>query len=382
MVYDPASQAAAAYAATGGWGGSSDGRNQRELEDRRRQVNNQNQGLDPALLDVINRQVDANSLDPNAMIQRYGAVHNAQGTDAGNYVNQIYGDQDRLNQYAYDSFVSTYGRAPTGSEFAQALPYFAGVNGRQTGSAYLASAYDQYKKSPEYLKTQSGQYSSQIGQLFQDTYGRPPTSAELEHFGTQLAGGQDAYQLGNELKNTQEYQGAQDKKFRSGLASELEGYDTSFFNKAKDSVLSQFARQGGGAGTSSALDFALTDLMGQIAEKRGSYLAGLSSQQYGGNKDLALGNYRNEQNRYWDDQNYNRARADQNRDYFRSRSDQNSDFLTQQQSYYDQMGRQNQSRGVLHPNDWLNIGMQGAGAYAQARGGGRSTNNYYGYLDL
>lgn len=378
MVYDPASQAAGAYALSGGWSGSSDGRNQRELEDRRAQINGQ-EGVDQRILDLINNPYNADATG-DQLINRYGSVNEAGGSDAANFVRQIYGDQDRLNQFAYDSFVSTYGRPPTANEFTQALPYFAGVNGKQTGAAYLAQSFDQYKKSPEYLKTQSGQYGSQISQIFQDTYGRAPTEAELQHFGTQLAGGQDTYQLGNELKNTQEYQQAQDKTFRGSLASELEGYDTSFFNKAKDSVLSQFSRNGGGAGTSSALDFALTDLMGQIAEKRGSYLSGLSAQQYGGNKDLALGNYRNEQNRYWDDQNYNRARADQNNDYFRSRSDQNSDFLTQQQSYYDQIGRQNQSRGVLHPNDWLNLGMQGVNAYAQSQSGNRTTNNY-GYLD-
>ena len=165
---DPYSQAAAAYGADRAFGGNSSGdrgREQREKEDRRRQIN-QTGGLDPMLEQILNVQFDAGSATPEQLIQRYGAVYDARGTDPANFIQQIYGDQDRLNQYAYDTFTQTFGRAPTETEFAQVLPIFGGAEGRQRGAAAVSQMFESYKQSPDYLKTQVGQYTDELDPIF------------------------------------------------------------------------------------------------------------------------------------------------------------------------------------------------------------------------
>jgi hypothetical protein len=376
MVYDPISQGTGAYAAAGGFGGSSDGRRQRELEDRRRQVN---QGeLDPILQEILNQQFDAGNATPDDLTRRYGAVYGARGTDPANLIQQIYGDQDRLNQYAYDTFAQTFGRAPTSTEFAQVLPIFGGAEGRQRGAAAVSQMFDAYKQSPEYLKTQAGQYTGQLDPLFDQYLGRDASQSENDYFGQMLAGGQSPYEIEQMLQSLPEFQERKDKDFRTGLASELEGYDTSFFNKAKENVISRAAKAGGGFGTSSALDFALTSLMGDIAEKRGQYLAGVSEKQYGGNKAAARSDYEYGRDRYFGDQDYDRRRRDAEADYYRTRGDDDRDYMRQ---FQDMMNFQSKNRGggPLHTRDWIGIGLQGANTAANIYGATRPSP--YSYLN-
>lgn len=358
-------------------------RQQNEWGDRARQISN-TEGISPELRAIVNGSSGyAENMDPASLLKRYETVADARDSkyseynDAYNHLQQVFGGTDRSNQYAYDTYKSVFGKGPTAEEFAKILPVFGGAEGRQRGAAYVSELFDQYKQSPEYLQGQSGKYSGDIGRIFQELYGRNATDAESQHFGTQLAGGRDQYDLTNELKSGQEYQTGQDKTFRSGLASELEGYDTSFFNKTKDNVIADYARRGF-TGGSSSLDFALTKLMGDIAEKRGSYLAGISSQQYGGNKDAARSDYETSRNRYFQDQDYTRNQNTADTNYFRDRSDSDRDYQRQMSDYYDQIGRQNQSRGVLHSGDWIGLGLQGANAAASFR---KPTYNSYDYFN-
>lgn len=280
---------------------------------------------------------------------------------------------DSAGQQAYNYFVSTAGREPTSSELAKFTPLYQGsyTEGNAAISAYL----DLEAQKPGALAQKAPQYSEQVNKIFQSNLGRDATADELTHFGTLLASGNvDAYGLQEFVKGTDEYQTAADKKFRGSLATELEESDTRFFNKAKENVLSRFA-QNGTLG-SSALDFALTDLMGQIAEKRGSYLADLSAKQYGGNKDLALSNYRGTMDRYLDETNAERARgySDINRAYGRSNDIQ--DYYTQMRGY-----RQSQDgRNVLHTKDWIGLGLAGANTAAQAYTG-YQTGKGFNYFD-
>ena len=277
----------------------------------------------------------------------------------------LWDSQGRSNDWAgqnvYGNFVRMVGREPTEQELAQFIPIYQGSYNQ--GNAALANFAQYESQRPENLQKKAPQYADQVNQQFQGMLGRQATPEEINHFGGLLASGNtDAYQLQDFLRGTTEFQGAEDKKFRGGLASELEGYDTSFFNKAKENVISRFGDTGGLQNRSSALDFALTDLMGQIAEKRGSYLANLSSQQYGGNKDLALGNYRGAQDQYLNEMNqrrgnsYNQFLGNQNR------ANEIGDYYRQAEDYR----QSQQGRDALHTRDWINLGLYAGNTTAQA----------------
>jgi hypothetical protein len=343
------------------------------ISQRTRELLNKNPDMNSELrwiMENSDNQID--TLDER--YRQYKAIYENQGDPIADYIKQIYLPSTSREQMAYDSARQILGREVNSSELAQILPYFNGDNGVQTGNAYLAELAEQYKKSPEYLDKQAGQYSGQVGEMVKSLLGRDAKQDELDYYGKYLARGMDPFELRKQLEGSQEYQGAQDKSFREGLASELEGYDTSFFNKAKEGVLSRFSKAGGGVGQSSALDFALTDLMGQIAEKRGSYLAGISSQQYGGNKENARNDYQAGMNRYFQDQDYDRNKRDAELGYYRSRSDADSDYTRQKNDYYDMIARSKQGNGTFHTGDWLNLGLNAANtgvrAYGAAQSGG------------
>jgi hypothetical protein len=270
---------------------------------------------------------------------------------------------DAAGQNVYNYFQQTVGRDPTSSELAQFIPIMQGsyTHGNSAISSYL----DMQAQRPGALADKAPTFAPQVNDVFQTVLGRQPDKEELSHFGSLLASGNvDAYGLRDFLKGSSEFQTAEDTKFRGGLASELQGYDNQFFDKAKENVLSRFANNGtmGGSARSSALDFALTDLMGQIAEKRGSYLADLSSRQYGGNKDLAISNYRGTMDRYLDDVNAERNRGYQNIDRAYGRSQEIDDYNRQQRSYL----QSQDGSGVLHTKDWIALGMGGLNTAAQA----------------
>lgn len=243
------------------------------------------------------------------------------------------GQTDTLHRNAYKTFQDLLGRAPTEQEFASIIPYFQGENGLNTGRAYLAEYAQAYENSPEAIASRAGQYSGQVGDAFQSLLGRGASQSELDYYGRLLASNYTPYEVEQAIKGTQEYRQAEDQRFRQGLAGELEGYDTSFFNKARQGIEAQAARNAGGAGRSTALDFALTQLMGDIAERRGQYLSNLSAQQYGSNKDAARSDYRSSMDQYLRDRDYQRNQNQRDADYFRQRSDQNLDYQIQKRDY-------------------------------------------------
>ena len=298
---------------------------------------------------------DPLQLSPEEQLRRATLLEEALGSITSP------GQTDVLHRNALKSFQDLIGRAPTAQEFTAIIPYFQGENGLNTGRAYLAQYADQLKNTPEALAQRAGQFSEDVGGLFQSNLGRDARENELDYYGRLLATGDiTPYEVEQLIRRLPEYQTAQDTQFRQGLAGELEGYDTSFFNKAKQNVIGQ-ANQGG-IGQSSALDFALTQLMGDIAERRGQYLANLSSQQYGGNKQNAIQDYRATQNRFLRDQDYNRDvnRADQ--EYFRNRSDQNLDYQIQRRDYLDYLNSQ-RGRNTGYGQALGSLAGAGAGAF-------------------
>lgn len=307
---------------------------------------------DPYLRDILTRPTDVNQLSTADQLERYGAISGADDINAadrsvGGFIRQLQGNQESLNQYAFDTFSELVGRNPTESEFVSMLPYFQGVNGRMTGAAYVSEFAQQEARSPEALARRAGEYSDDVSRLFGETLGRGADQDELDYYGRLLATEQiTPYEVEQLLKNTNEFRTAEDTRFRSSLSDELRGYDTKFFNDAQESVLRRASRAGGGSSTSSALDFALTNLMGDIAERRGQYLAGVSAQQYGSNKDAARQDYLGTMDRYLRERDYERNTSDRERDYFRNRSDQNLDYMIQRSDYLNYLNSQrgNQSR--------------------------------------
>jgi hypothetical protein len=364
VMQDPVTSAAAYYGADRAFGGGRDlspgERKRNEIADVARELN-QAGGLTPQEAAIVNNNYGGGgllNLTPEQLLTRYRTLWESKNQGLLDWWNTAAGEQDPTYRYAYDTFRSIFGREPTETEYAQLLPIFGGAEGKQRGAAAISQMYEDWKKTPEYLRTQANEYSDELDPIFDTLLGRNFTQSELDYYGTALAGGQSQYEIEQMLRQLPEFQQAEDKKFRTGLADELQGYDMKFFDKAKEGIISRLAKNWGGAGTSSALDFALTNELGKIAENRGSYLANLSAQQYGGNKDAAREDYLGQMNRYYDQQNYEQRRRDADRDYYRSRADEDRDYTRQYNDYMNMQSR-NRNRG-----SWIGSSLAGAGALA------------------
>lgn len=263
---------------------------------------------------------------------------------------------DHFSDYnIYKSGQQMLGRDLTPEEIAMVKPIFSQENGVQLGNAWLAQLKlqeAQNPSSPGNVK-KSEEFSNQVNDYFKNMLGRDATADEKTHFGSLMATGNlDAYGLNQFLQGSSEYQSQQDKKFRSELGNELQQTDLNFFNRAKQGVISQFMQNG--TYGSSALDSALTDLMGQIADKRSQYMADLSSNQYKGNKDLALGNYKQAMNDYINEKDYNRGLTQKNMDYYTGRSNELTDYQTQKNDWMNYMNNQKQPSNFFN---YLNTGL-------------------------
>lgn len=297
-------------------------------------------------------------------------------------------DDQRTDQLAYNMFRQTLGREPTQDEYNQALPYFhgQGAQGRWTGQAFLNQLRQQELQDPRNANSPNnpnnpnntlGQYTQPVEDVFQELLNRGASEAELNHFRQGLASGQiDAFTLRNFVSQLPEYRERQDQQFRQGLATELEGYDTSAFDKQKQNLLSYYANQGMPAGTSASLDYALTDLMGKIAENRQKFLTGLSADQYGGRTGAARQDYEAYRDRGFGEMDYNRNRSSQMQDYLTGRLGERQDYQQQMQDYENWMN--SQKNQPFHTMDWVNMGLDGANTATRFYQGYQS--NPYNFL--
>lgn len=311
-----------------------------------------------------------NQFTPDQLLKRYQNVK----------ADQLNTNLDKTNAQAYNSFKSIIGRDPTAAELSQVIPAFQ--SGPQNGNAWLANFAEVEKQKPANLQKRSGEYKDQVNQVFQSQLGRDATSDEISHFGSLFASGNlDAYQMQDFLKGTTEYQNSQDKQFRTDLSGELEKSDQNFFDRAKQSVMAQFMQNG--TGNSTALDSALVDLMGQIQSKRSDYLASLSAQQYGSNKNLALSNYGNTMDQYLQDKNYNRGLSQNTMDQYMNRSNELVDYSRQMQDYMNYANSYNPRNNGL--TGMASGALSGAGAFSGTKnpyaiGGGALAGGLFGYL--
>lgn len=284
---------------------------------------------------------------PEALINLYSG-----GQERLDKINEdfkyVYGQgipQEVLTKYKnlYEGVSELMGDDIDKNVISQLLPAYQ--ESTKNGNAALAQWADVYKQSTPYLKKQAYKYSGDVTQVFNDLLARGATQGELDHFGQMLATGEtDLYELSQYVQSLPEYQTKADMEFRKGLSDELQGYDTKFFNRATPELMSQYAKAG--IQNSSALDFAMADLMGNIAENRGQYLAGLSSQQYGGNKAAARADYQAAMGQYLNELGQSRNRAYGLMDYYNQRGDAFTDYQRQRQDYMNYLNSmQSKKRG-------------------------------------
>lgn len=273
------------------------------------------------------------------------------------------------------------GRDITAAELAQFKPKFA--DGTDIGNAYIAEFAKQEAASPEALAKKAGQYSADVNNIFGDLLKRGASQDEIDYFGRALASGQTtAYQLKQYVQSLPEYQNQQDTAFRKSLSDELSNYDSQAFNREKENILSSYTKAG--LQNSSALDFAMTDALSKMQTNRDQFLGGLSAQQYGGNKEAALGTYKQSQDQYLNNLDYARNQGQSNLNYLTQRADQGADYTRQMQDYLNYLQNQPKQKGGSAWGSAIG-GLLGAGAGAyfggsQGAGVGYNVGSNFGYL--
>lgn len=285
------------------------------------------EGFGQAWDSYLNLQNKSHVYDPNVAskdLSNYARIFQEQFNDAvgRDPTNQEY---DRF----YRDIVAPQGSFPGGS--FPGIPQLMDLTRNFVLNSYggLASKEKQAK-----IATDAQGKAGDINGVYQQLLGHGASQSELDHFGKMLASGElDPYELNQFVQQLPEYQQKQDAQFRSGLNDELGKYDQSVFDREKENVISRFSQAG--RLNSPSLDYALTDLMGKISENRSNYLAQLSAQQYGGNKDSARADYQTTLSKMLEGQNYNRARTDQLSDFYRGRSNDIADYQTQRSAYMD-----------------------------------------------
>ena len=218
-----------------------------------------------------------------------------------------------------------------------------------------------------------------MNDIFTNLLKRGATKDEADYFGRMLASGEvTPYEINQFVQQLPEYRTNQDKEFRTGLQDELAGYDEKAFAKEKENILSRYTQAG--LQNSSALDFAMTDALGKLADNRGSYLAQLSASQYGGNKDAARQDYQTSLSRLFGNQDYGRDRSNSQLDYLTQRADQGVDYQRQRDDYLSFLNSQPKQRS----GGLLQGALGGAAALAPLGGWGAAGGALlggYGYLN-
>jgi len=287
------------------------------------------------------------------------------------------GGQKAAEMVAWTDFYKQFGRNPTQSELNMlSSAYLSGdpnLLNSGTGKSALTQYYMSLSNTPaNYYKRQQATWAKEapkqydnVNSVFKSLYGRDATKDEMSHYSNLLASGQaDTYQLSQFLQTLPEYTNKTDEDFRKSLSGELESSDQSFFNRAKEDVISRYARMG--RTTSPALDVALTDLQAKLNENRGQFMAQLAASQYGKNKDVAINSFGKTQDDVM-------GRINQNADYqykgyqdLLKRTQDIQDYDTQARNF----SRNMDQYGPQGPNalDYLNTAFNGVRAGAQAYG--------------
>ncbi len=328
------------------------------------------------------------TLSPEDLLQRYRTI----ASDPGHWEKSLSGFDDLENYSAYKALKGAYGRDIEAGEFSTALPYFRGPTGIDNGRAYAAQIAQQQQKTPQALQKKAPGFSGDVNSIFQSLLQRGASQDEVNHFGSMLASGEvDAYTLNQFVSQLPEYTQKQDATSRQNLNQELSGYDQDFFGKAKENVLSRYAKAG--IQNSPSLDFALTNLMGDIQKERSQYMSGLAREDYTRGRDVQRQDYGSSMDRMFADRGYDRARNDQYSDALLNRGWNSADYQIQQNDLMRLLQAQGGGRkrsglgGAVGPLLGAGIGALAAGPGGAMTGAqiggyfGGAAGNTYDYLN-
>jgi len=257
-------------------------------------------------------------------------------------------DRDNVTQnsqfYAGQAFIKQFGRNPTQSELSLLAPTYDAGKGNlnlAAGNAQVASYYQQQANTPQNLyKQQQNQlakdapkFADQINQTFQSNLGRDATDAEKAHFGALMAGGNDAYQVGQALQSTSEYQATANAKFQGGLKDQLQASNNDYFNKYILPSLQTNNAMQGRSQDSSGYQAQIANAGNEQNYNLNDFLANASAQNYGNSVQNANSQYQSLMGQQYGLQNAGVSNALSNQ-YNNQQSNQNMNMYNLQQQAY------------------------------------------------
>lgn len=234
--------------------------------------------------------------------------------------------------------------------------------------------------------TPTEKYTGDAGRIIKDILGRDANQDELSHFGRGLASGSyDSRQLGDMIRQTQEFQDTSATKAREQLGQQAQGIDQAYLQKAAEMAQARFAGQG--RGNSSAITAQFANASQELGRNRQNFLLGMGAQDVNQNRtrqyEQFLGQQANQQGQYDQANAYaqylRQATSQQRTGYLQSSintqlGQQNMALQNQydignfrmQQSAYDQYMKQNRRQSLQ--NNMFGLVGAGVGAYGYGVG--------------
>lgn len=240
----------------------------------------------------------------------------------------------------YQQFQQSFGRAPTQDEVSIYSPLVQQL-GHQGAMAEIAKQHYMEQNTPEKLAEKkrtedeakaSGMYGT-VNDMFKASLGRDATTDEQQHFATQMAQGVDAYTINQFLQTLPENVKKQDEAFRTNLNNTLQTQDSQYYQEQIAPALQAMATKQGRSLDSSGVNNSLALAAQQQNRQRESYLANITSQQYGNSQNLAQQNYQQTYGNYQNTQDYNNLRNTNLLDQQMGRLNGLSDYAIQSQAY-------------------------------------------------
>jgi len=274
---------------------------------------------------------------------------------------------------AFQDFQSIFGRNPSQTELTSlAQSYMSGdpnIINATAGQSAISNYYGQVASSPENVysrqqqqyATDAPKYSDPVTQEFQTQLGRAPTQDELTYFGSLMASGQQGYQVGQALQQTQEYQNTQNTNFQNQLQKQLQDSNSTYFNQyIAPSIQSQSALSGQSP-SSSALTAQLSQAALQQNQGLQNFLGGVTAQNYQNSTANASNQYNQLMGQQYGLQNANVSNALSNQQYNMQYNQNLSMYQMQQQAYSDYLNRYGKTGGLAGGlSGALKGGVQGA----------------------
>ncbi len=277
------------------------------------------------------------------------------------------GSNQSASHQAFLDFNAQFGRNPTQSELNQLTPAYLSGDPNQLnmagGKANVSSYFSQLSNTPQNIYSQeqnqylqqAPQYADQVTAQFQQNLGRAPTADELSHFGALVASGQDPYQIGQALQQTQEYQNTANTNFQNQLKGQLQDSNSQYFNQYISPDLLAQASLSGRSLDASGVNSQLANAA--LIQNQGlqNFLANASVQNFQNSTANASNQYNQLMSQQYGLQNANVSSGLANQAANTTYNQNLNMFQLQQQAYNNYLSRYGKSGGNA-----LAGGLQGA----------------------